>query len=185
MKPLDDELRTALKRREPPPGFTGRVMARVEQLAEERARSAAKPARPRSGPWYPWSWFGRKVSLSFGAVAAMAAVVLLTVSIALWQQHRIEQERRQGEAARAQLMEALRVTSAKLNRVRTKVRAVTGDGESIQTPGRHRTSSRPLLDRSVAALSPAPNGIVAALSPASNESVRRAAGEDTGATARS
>ena len=162
MKPLDDELRNALKRREPPPGFTGRVMARVEQLAEERARTAAKPAQSRRDAWSvwsPWSWFGRKVSLSFGAVMAMAAVVLLAVGLAIWQQHRIEQERRRGEAARAQLIEALRVTSAKLNHVRTKVREVTGDGQPIQTPGRHRTSSGAQLDRSVAALSPAPNGI--------------------------
>jgi len=175
MKPLDDELRTALKRREPPPGFTGRVMARVEQLAEERARTAAKPARSGpSSPWSPWSWFGRKVSLSFGAVAAMAAVVLLAAGIALWQQHRIEQERRQGEAARAQLIEALRVTSAKLNRVRTKVREVTGEGQSIGKPGHHRTSSAPLFDRSVAALSAAPN-----------KTVPGTAGEDTGVRATS
>jgi hypothetical protein len=176
MKPLDDELRTALKRREPPPGFTGRVMARVEQLAEERARTAAQPERSRRGawsPWSPWTWFGRKVSLSFGAVAAMAAVALLAVGIALWQQHRIEQERRQGEAARAQLIEALRVTSAKLNHVRTKVREVTGDGELTGTPVRHRTSSEPLFDGAVAALSSAPNGIIAALSPAPNPDVWR------------
>jgi len=149
MKPLDDELREALKRREPPPGFTGRVMARVEQLAEERARTAAKPARSpwdARSPWTPWSWFGHKVSLSFGAVAAMAAVVLLAVGLALWQQHRIEQERRQGQAARAQLIQALRVTSAKLNHVRTKVREVTGDGDVVRTPVRHRTSSQPLFD---------------------------------------
>ncbi len=146
MKPLDDELRNALKRREPPPGFTGRVMARVEQLAEGRARTAAKPARSRWALWSPASWFGRKVSVSFGAVAAMAAVVLLAVGVALWQEHRIEQERREGEAARAQLIEALRVTSAKLNHVRTKVREVTGDGAPIRTPGGRRTSSEPLFD---------------------------------------
>jgi len=148
MKPLDDELRNALKRVEPPPGFAGRVMARVEQLAEERARTAAKPVRSRAlwSPWSPWSWFGRRMSLSFGAVAAMAAVVLLAVGVVLWQQHRIEQERREGEAARAQLIEALRVTSAKLNHVRTKVREVTGDGDLMRAPGRHRTSSEPLFD---------------------------------------
>lgn len=84
--------------------------------------------------------------MSFGAVAAMAAVVLLAVGLALWQQHRIEQERREGEAARAQLIEALRVTSAKLNHVRTKVREVTGDGSLIRPQGRHRTSSEPLFD---------------------------------------
>lgn len=84
--------------------------------------------------------------MSFGAIAALAAVVLLAVGLALWQQHRIEQERRAGEAARAQLIEALRVTSAKLNHVRSKVRAVTVDDNSIPRPGRHRTSSEPVFD---------------------------------------
>jgi hypothetical protein len=148
MKPLEDELRNALKRREPPPGFTGRVMARVEQLAEERLRAAAKPAPSRAPGtlWAPRTWFGRRVSVSFGAVAAVAAVLLLAVGLSLWQQHRIEQERREGEAARAQLIEALRVTSAKLNHVRTLVRSVTGDGGLTRTPGRHRTSAEPPLD---------------------------------------
>jgi len=154
MKPLDDELRNALKRVEPPPGFAGRVMARVEQLAEERARTAAKPVRSRAA-WSPASWFGRRMSLSFGALATMAAVVLLAVGIALWQQHRIEQERREGEAARAQLIEALRVTSAKLNHVRTKVREVTGDGSLMRTPGRHRTNSEPLFDGTGSGVLPA------------------------------
>ena len=146
MKQLDDELRKALRRREPPPGFSGRVMARVEQLAEERTRAAAKPARAARSPWNPWSWFGRRLSVSLGAVAAVAAVLLLAVGLALWQQHRIQQERREGEAARAQLLEALRVTSAKLNRVRTKVRAVTDEGASSHAPVRHRTSSEPPFD---------------------------------------
>jgi hypothetical protein len=140
MKPLEDELRNALKRREPPPGFSGRVMARVEQLAEDRVRTAAKPA-PRRAPWVPSSWFGRQVSVSFGAVAALAAVVLLTIGVAVWQQHRIVQERREGEAARAQLIEALRLTSSKLNHVRTKVRSVTDDGALDHAPNRHRSSS--------------------------------------------
>lgn len=142
MRPLDEELRSAMRRREPPPGFTGRVMARVEQLAEERARTSGRPAGARTA-WRPFAWLGRQVSVSFGAVAAVASVVLLAVGFALWQQHRIEQERRQGEAARAQLIEALRVTSAKLNRVRSKVRSVTGDGAFPRTPSRHRTSSEP------------------------------------------
>lgn len=121
MKPLEEELKDALRRREPPPGFTARVMARVEQEAEARARRAAEPARRPT----PWTWFGRKLSVSFGAVAAAAAVLVLAVSLVVWQQHRMAQERREGEAARAQLLEALRVTTSKLNHVRTKVRQAT------------------------------------------------------------
>ncbi|HUI42376.1 MAG TPA: anti-sigma factor [Terriglobia bacterium] len=129
MKPLEEELRNALRRREPPPGFTARVMARVEQQAEAQVRSAAQPVPRRA----PWSWFGRRMSVSFGVVAVATAMLALAVSVVLWQQRRIAQERREGEAARAQLMEALRVTTSKLNHVRTKVREATQDG--VQ-PGR-------------------------------------------------
>lgn len=141
MKPLDDELRNALKRREPPPGFTGRVMARVEQLAEERARAGALAARERSPWWRLGPWFGRRLSVSFGAVAAVAVVLLVAISFSLWQQRRIERERREGEVARAQLMEALQITSSRLNHVRTKVRSATEDGVSRPGPARHRSSS--------------------------------------------
>ena|SRR5579871_744786 len=50
---LEDELRLALQRREPPPGFTERVLAR-----------AYSPVRPAQRSWTRW-------------VAALAASVLL------------------------------------------------------------------------------------------------------------
>jgi len=127
MRPLEDELRRALRRREPPPGFTGRVLARIRQEADARtpagARSGSQPAqRPF---WANWSWFGPR--LRFG-LAAAAACLLLAVSLSVWQRHREALQRREGEAARAQVMEALRITSAKLNHVRAKVEAATDDG---------------------------------------------------------
>ena len=121
MKPLEEELRNALRRREPPPGFTRRVIARVEQEAEARSQVKPEAVRRRA----PWNWFGRKVSVSFGAVAAATAMLLIALSLVVWQQRRITQERREGEAARAELMEALRVTTSKLNHVRAKVRQAT------------------------------------------------------------
>ena len=121
MKPLEEELRNALRRREPPPGFTRRVIARVLQDAEARSQVKPEASRRRA----PWNWFGRKVSVSFGAVAAATAMLLIALSLVVWQQRRITQERREGEAARAELMEALRVTTSKLNHVRAKVRQAT------------------------------------------------------------
>jgi len=60
----------------------------------------------------------------------VAAALLLTISLSLWHRYREEQRRREGEAARAQVMQALRITGAKLNRVRAKVAASTKDGRS-------------------------------------------------------
>ncbi len=127
MKPLEDELRRALRRREPPPGFTERLLARVRQEADASrpvgVKSEARPAH--RAPWTGWNWFGPRLRLGF---AAVAAVLLLAVSLSVWHRQREEQQRREGEAARAQVMEALRITSAKLYRVRAKVEAATNDG---------------------------------------------------------
>ena len=129
MKPLEDELRRALRRREPPPGFTQRVLARVRQEAGARSlagvRSEARLAQ--RAPWARWSLFGPRLRLG---LAAAAAVLVLAVSLSVWRQRREEQERIAGAAARAQVMEALRITSAKLNRVRAKVAAATDDSRS-------------------------------------------------------
>jgi hypothetical protein len=124
MKPLEDELRRALRRRQPPPGFTGRVLARVRQESDARNPMSTAPGARRAR-WAGWAWFGPKLQLGF---AAVAAALLLAVSLSVWRRQREEQQRREGEAARAQVMQALRITSAKLNHVRTKVEAATNDG---------------------------------------------------------
>jgi hypothetical protein len=137
MRPFEDELRRALQRREPPPGFTGRVMARVRQEADAHSPAGAKSGAraARRSLWFGWSWFGPR--LRFG-LAAVAACLLLAVSLSVWQRHREELQRREGEAARAQVMEALRITSAKLNHVRAKVEAATGDGTASGNSERER-----------------------------------------------
>jgi len=129
MKSLEDELRRAMRRREPPPGFTERVLARVRQEAHARSRvsTASRVQPPRRARWSGWAWFGYRLQLGF---AAVAAALLLTISLSLWHRYREEQQRREGEAARAQVMQALRITGAKLNRVRAKVAASTKDGRS-------------------------------------------------------
>lgn len=125
MKPLEDELRRVLRRREPPVGFTERVLARARQETDGRNPvSTAQPAR--RARWAGWTWFGPRLRWGF---AAIAAAILLAVSLSVWHyRQREEQQRREGEAARAQVIEALRITSAKLNRVRVKVQAATNDG---------------------------------------------------------
>jgi hypothetical protein len=94
MNELDDLLRDALQRREPPPGFAERVMARV----------------PRRPPVFVW----------WRQMAAIAALLVVTVSSAMYERHR-EMERRRAEQASHELIFALRFTAARLEHVRYRV----------------------------------------------------------------
>lgn len=124
MKPFENELHRALRRLDPPPGFTRKVMARVEQGAAAKARLGwLRRLQTRLWSWDgAWSW--RRSGLGFAAAAAM---LLLAVSVMAVRQRRIRQERRQGELARAQVMEALHITSVKLHRVGARVRKASSD----------------------------------------------------------
>ncbi|HXJ94015.1 MAG TPA: hypothetical protein VMT20_14290 [Terriglobia bacterium] len=129
MKPFEDELRRALGRREPPAGFTERVLARVRQESDARNPVSTAPGvQPaRRIRWAGWSLFGPRLRLG---LAGVAVALVLAVSLSVWRQHREEQERIAGAAARAQVMQALRITSAKLSRVRAKVASVTDDSRN-------------------------------------------------------
>jgi hypothetical protein len=97
MTDFEDQLRRALERKEPSPDFAARVVARA---------TARRPA-----PWANWrSW----------ATAAIAASLCLG-AVGLELEHR-QRERQQGEAARAQLLQAMHITSAKLQKIQKKVR---------------------------------------------------------------
>ena len=100
MMEFEDQIRRALERREPPAGFAERVIART-----------ATPPRPvRSTLWHGWR----------GWAAALAAAAFLVAGIDLEQRHR--QTVREGEAARAQLLQALQITSGKLQKIQKHVR---------------------------------------------------------------
>ena len=95
---LDNTLRKALRPVDPGEEFTARVLARA---AEEGARGdAVTPPSPRRVPRFIW------------APAALAASVALVVVVAhVWR----ERQEEAGLAARDQVMEALRMTSEKLD----------------------------------------------------------------------
>ncbi len=112
MKPIEEELRSALRRQEPPEGFAARVLARV----------SARPA-PEAARWAPlralfhsprWRW-----------AAAAVAACLLVVAVHHRRQQRMEA---QGEMAKAQVMKALRIASVKLNLARRKVQEIDRSG---------------------------------------------------------
>lgn len=112
MKTLDDELRDALCRKEPPAGFADRVLARARVASSDSSREVhvitprVKRAEP---PFMLW---------------AAAAVLVMTIGsglqyLAIQKQH---DERARGEAAKEQVVQALRLAGSKLQLVQTKIR---------------------------------------------------------------
>jgi len=97
MHPSDDELRDALKRRDPPAGFAERVLAKTRQIDDE--------SQPIG-----WSW-----------MMAAAAMLVVTAGTALYQ----EQARRsEGERAKREVLQALRITGEKLRTVHAQVQEI-------------------------------------------------------------
>jgi hypothetical protein len=97
MDHLERELRAVLKRSDPSPFFEAKVIA-----------AASREAR------------GRRSALGFRWASAILAMTLVVAGV-FWQQERAAEERARGEAAKARLMLALRITSAKLDEIREKV----------------------------------------------------------------
>lgn len=107
MKDLENELRKALERREPPDGFAERVLARLE---------------PAPAPKPGW----REALISLVRVpdlrwATAAVVACLMLTLGALHYRRVQQERAAGEAAKSQVMQALRIASSKLNVTLKKV----------------------------------------------------------------
>lgn len=101
MSPLDDELKKALRRKEPSDDFESRVMRRIRSLPPssmhwwEKAISSFRPLH--------WRW------------AAVAAMVCFGVWLGIAQYQKEREVRLQGEKAKEQVMLALHIASTKLN----------------------------------------------------------------------
>lgn len=101
---LDDRLRQALRRRQPPEEFEQRVLAAVRN-------EARKDRRRREAFWERWfplrTW-----------AAAMAALAVLFLTVGQVREH--WQQRQAGLQAREKLIYALELTSAKLTYAQQK-----------------------------------------------------------------
>jgi hypothetical protein len=95
MASFEDELKAALRRREPSPDFTARVLARV----------SAQPVRRATQPWVRW-------------VAGVAAALLLAAGGLEYRHYR-------GERAKDQVLFAVRIAGSKLNKAQKKVQMLT------------------------------------------------------------
>lgn len=119
MNPLDDELKRALARQQPPDDFTRRVLGRIDA---ERKRGGAR--RGLGWLWRPdFRW------------AAVAIACLLIVASAV-QYQRYRRARAEGEQAREQVMLALEIASSKLNGALGEVKQVEARQPAGGTPAR-------------------------------------------------
>jgi hypothetical protein len=94
---LEDELKLALRRQEPSPDFTERVLARVAAPA----RRAPRTFQPWQQPMIRW-------------VAPVAAALLLAAGGTEYRHYR-------GERAKAQVLLAVRIAGSKLSKAQRKV----------------------------------------------------------------
>jgi transposase len=95
MMDFEDQLRGALERKDPSPGFAARVVARAT-------------SRPKPAGWAHWR--------AWGAAGIAASLFVGALSLDL-----DRRERQQGEAARAQLIQAMQITSSQLQRIQRRV----------------------------------------------------------------
>ena len=110
----EDDLRAALRRKDPGESFTERVMVRVSQ---PQARITALPkAGSRLGELWQRLWLRP-------ALAGVVAVMLIVGGSLGFVHHRGVEQRRAGEVAKQQALLALRITNAKLNHVIERVKA--------------------------------------------------------------
>lgn len=107
---LDDELRTLLRRKEPPEGFAERVLARME-VAASRPDAIRLPRRtPFRRSWIAWA-------------AGVAACLILAISFVRYR--RYQHQRAEAELASQQATIALRIASTQLNRALQQAQQVT------------------------------------------------------------
>ncbi|MEO8027040.1 MAG: hypothetical protein ABI823_11225 [Bryobacteraceae bacterium] len=95
---IERQLERALERKPPSPEFAARVLA------------AAQMQSRRRGVWSNWRQW----------IAAPLAASLLLLALGIEQR----KERQEGEAAKAQLLQALALTSGKLEKIQELVREV-------------------------------------------------------------
>jgi hypothetical protein len=107
MSHLENDLKMALRRPEPPEGFAARVLARVNA-----------PEAPQPAWWERLRMMLLPPRVQWVALCLIASIVIPTAAI----QYRRQRERQvEGERAKEQLVFAVRVAGHKLHRVQQKV----------------------------------------------------------------
>jgi hypothetical protein len=110
---MDDELRRALRRVEPPEGFADRVIQRASR--EDGPASTKSPQATKAG-----AKAERPRTFAVASRWAIAATLVAAVSGGIW--YRAEERRReQGEEAKRQVLLSLNIAGSKLRAIAIKV----------------------------------------------------------------
>ena len=117
---LENALKDALRREEVPENFAAKVLTRVAQKSAE------------GEPQHSWLSVFSRPSLRWAAVAAVSICITLG---ALHYRH-LQRERAQGEAAKQQLMLALRIAGTKLQLAKSKVNEINAARPESQPDNR-------------------------------------------------
>jgi hypothetical protein len=115
MSELEDKLRKALCRQPAPEGLAEKVVACIGKL-------------PHPGGKPQWGFRALFASPIFRWAAAVVACLLIAGGVAHYE--RQQRLRRQGEMAKVQVMQALRIASAKLNVARRKIQNIGSEAPS-------------------------------------------------------
>jgi hypothetical protein len=123
MNRSEDELKSALRRQEAPDGFTERVLARVaHQKLVQSLPVQSIPAR------HFWMNIFAQPVLRWGSVAAISAALLVgAIRYRQFENIKAQRERAEGEAAKQQLILALRIAGSKLQLAKSKVNEMNED----------------------------------------------------------
>ncbi len=121
MSRLDDELRTAFQRREPSGDFADRVVARIR--LQQTIQQAETPSWWRPLLAYLSPFQIRRGQFRLAVAGALVCVIVATVGVHSYRER--QKDRAEGEIARAQVIFALQIASAKLNVAQKKVRLLT------------------------------------------------------------
>lgn len=114
MDDLEQQLKRAFARQEPPPWFEGRVLA-----------AAMERSQPELG-WWRRPYSAQRMRWATGLAAA------LLVTTGVWQHERAVHDREAGEAAKEKVKIALRITTSKLQKIQARVDAISDGGQGIQ-----------------------------------------------------
>ena len=107
MSNLEDNLKAALERTDPPPGFSGRVLARLNGQAP-----------PKVAWWDLLSVLLRPPRIQWVALSVILSIMIPFAGIRYQKERRLRTE---GEKAKEQLVFAVHIAGNKLHRVQQKV----------------------------------------------------------------
>lgn len=124
MSPIDDDLKNALRRQDPPQGFADRVLARIAEKSS--SRSSADPHDSLlllfTRPFVRWA---TAAALTSALVAS--GVYYRQVYYRQVQYREAQRERAEGEAAKQRLMLALRIAGSKLQLAKSRVNEINAN----------------------------------------------------------